>query len=274
MTIGVICVSSTSVEGGCTVQQQDAADRLVLMIPICGHAEVKVGTQLIDAKPDVIVLASTRQISSLELAPDRKHLMVEVPQSDLRRKLGQLIRCTIHESLQFQLTLKMDTVAGRLLSMIARALAEGLTDEVASDSFTLLSLSDALMNCLVELVWHNYTSSVDSATNLVTPKYVENAIAFMQANLPKPLTVDVIAAAVNVSPRSLQQGFKQYRETTPMAYLSELRLQAAHRELQWAPPGVSVSDIGRRWGFSHLGRFAAEYRERFGRAPSGTLKGL
>ncbi|MCJ8510170.1 helix-turn-helix transcriptional regulator [Rhizobium lemnae] len=272
--IGTTSVTAINIHGGCTLSRQDAADRLLVFLPIHGAAKIQVGTQYLDATPEVIVLAPTRQVSTLEFPDVRAHLMLEIPQADLRSKLGKLVGRTIHESLQFQLTLKIDTIPGRLLNLIGRALAEGLNQDMNSKASTLRILSDAVVNCLVELVWHNYTASVDNATNLITPKYIENAIAFMQANLTKPLTIDAIAAAVGVSPRSLQQGFKQFRETTPMSYLKELRLQAAHRELEWAPPGVSVSDIGRRWGFAHLGRFAAEYRERFGRAPSGTLKGL
>jgi AraC-like DNA-binding protein len=32
-----------------------------------------------------------------------------------------------------------------------------------------------------------------------------------------------------------------------------------------------VSEIALRWGFGHFGRFAAEYRRRFGESPSQTL---
>ena len=35
--------------------------------------------------------------------------------------------------------------------------------------------------------------------------------------------------------------------------------------------GRLPSEIASRWGFSHLGRFAVEYRLRFGEDPSETL---
>jgi AraC-like DNA-binding protein len=32
--------------------------------------------------------------------------------------------------------------------------------------------------------------------------------------------------------------------------------------------------VALRWGFTHYGRFAAQYRQRFGCSPSQTLRGL
>jgi AraC-like DNA-binding protein len=35
---------------------------------------------------------------------------------------------------------------------------------------------------------------------------------------------------------------------------------------------VTVADVAFRWGFNHLGRFAAFYRTRYGVPPSRTLR--
>jgi AraC-like DNA-binding protein len=49
---------------------------------------------------------------------------------------------------------------------------------------------------------------------------------------------------------------------------------SGHRDLQNAEPGhgTSVAAVAARWGFTHLGRFAIEYRRRFGSYPSQTLR--
>jgi AraC family ethanolamine operon transcriptional activator len=38
------------------------------------------------------------------------------------------------------------------------------------------------------------------------------------------------------------------------------------------PQRETVGDIAARWGFWHLSRFAADYKEMFGELPSNTLK--
>lgn len=272
--IGNAIASFAQYSQGFSYSRDDQSDRLMILIPLTGEAQVHIGTQCIDANADTIVFASSRQMSRFVTGPNRSHLIIEIPQQDLRRKLAELSKCTIRESISFQMTMKTESDAGRPLCMLAKALFEGIGAARSTTSFTHHSLMETILCCLLENVWHNYANAMEHTENVATPKYIERAIAHMQANLPEPLTVELVAAEVNVSPRTLQQGFKQFRGTTPMAYLKELRMQAAHRELEWAPPGVSVGDIGRRWGFVHLGRFAAEYRERFGKAPSGTLKGL
>ena len=37
-------------------------------------------------------------------------------------------------------------------------------------------------------------------------------------------------------------------------------------------PGTSVTTVALNWGFDHFGRFAANYRQRFGEAPRETLQ--
>jgi transcriptional regulator GlxA family with amidase domain len=81
-----------------------------------------------------------------------------------------------------------------------------------------------------------------------------------------------VAAALDVSVRSLQQGFRQWRSTTPRSHLRRLRLDHVRAELQRTDVPVSVTEVALRHGFSHLGRFSAYYRAAFGELPGATLR--
>ena len=94
----------------------------------------------------------------------------------------------------------------------------------------------------------------------------------MTANLSKPMTLVEVAVACGVSSRTLQQGFRQFKNTTPMNYLQHLRLEAFREELVEARPGQSVAEVALSWGFTHMGRLATDYRNRFGELPSQTLR--
>ena len=107
-----------------------------------------------------------------------------------------------------------------------------------------------------------------------TPQPLRRALAFVDEHAGDPITLDEIAAAARLSPRGVQAAFRRHLDTTPLAYLRGVRMERAHRDLQGAEPGdgVSVATLAAKWGFTHLGRFAVDYRRRFGTYPSQTLR--
>jgi AraC-like DNA-binding protein len=110
----------------------------------------------------------------------------------------------------------------------------------------------------------------------VGPASLRRARAFIDDHYDADIGLPEIANAARVSPRALQQTFREYEHTTPIAYLRRVRLASAHRDLQQTDPdtGITVSDIAIRWGFTNPGRFAAAYRQAYGRQPSHTLHRL
>ena len=107
------------------------------------------------------------------------------------------------------------------------------------------------------------------------PYYVKRAEEFIAANLESDIGLIDIVASSGVSMRTLHHGFRRCRGVGPMAWLRRLRLDRAHADLEAADPAsVTVTGIAAKWGFVHLGKFAAQYRARFGSAPSETLRGV
>jgi AraC-like DNA-binding protein len=73
------------------------------------------------------------------------------------------------------------------------------------------------------------------------------------------------------SGRTLFQYFRDFRGTSPMRYLRDARFEKVRDALKRAQSEEGVAELAMKWGFSHLGRFAVEYRKRFGESPSETL---
>jgi len=96
---------------------------------------------------------------------------------------------------------------------------------------------------------------------------------FIHDNAHLDIGVSDIAAAIGVTPRSVQYTFRRHLGATPLQYLRRVRLDRAHRDLQAADPAVdTVTEIAGRWRFSHPGRFSRAYKQAFGTAPSATLR--
>ena len=78
---------------------------------------------------------------------------------------------------------------------------------------------------------------------------------------------------MHLSPRALQEGFSRDIGQSPMAYLRQVRLRRVHEALLLADPAsTSVRTLAISYGFLHLGRFAATYRQAFGVLPSRHLR--
>jgi len=135
-------------------------------------------------------------------------------------------------------------------------------------------LQESLVTGLLLATDHQYRTQLDSRRPFTAaPRAVRRAAEAMRAEPERPFTVTDLAEVAGVSRRSLQQGFQRYVGMSPMTYLRDVRLGRAHDELRYGDPAdVSVAEVAYRYGFLHLGRFAALYRQRYGESPSQTLR--
>jgi transcriptional regulator GlxA family with amidase domain len=118
---------------------------------------------------------------------------------------------------------------------------------------------------------NNYTDVLRRHQPSITPRDLRRAIDYMKANLAAPITIADIAEASGIAGRTLFQYFRDFRGTSPMRYLRDARFEKVRDALKCAQPEEGVAELATKWGFCHLGRFAAEYQKRFGESPSETL---
>lgn len=116
-------------------------------------------------------------------------------------------------------------------------------------------------------------TAVNDGQHAGTPAVLARAVAYIDEHAHSDISVIDIAAAVYVTPRALQYMFRKHRACTPMEYVRRVRLHRAHVDLVAGERATtSVAEIGRRWGFGHLGRFATGYRQTYGESPRETLR--
>ncbi len=99
----------------------------------------------------------------------------------------------------------------------------------------------------------------------------QRAIDVIAACGVEALSVQRLCELSGCSVSTLERAFLEQVGLGPKAYLLSLRLQGARRELRQAHGDERISSIAGRWGFWHMGKFAADYRRRFGELPSHTL---
>jgi AraC-like DNA-binding protein len=133
------------------------------------------------------------------------------------------------------------------------------------------ALDEYLLTVLLHHHPHNYSEELSEAAPTPVPDVIRRAERFMIDNAGEPITVSNVADNIGISLRTLQAGFRQWRSSTPNTFLRQTRLQLARDALRSGASGTDVTAIALRYGFPHLGRFAAHYRSAFAEAPSATL---
>lgn len=139
------------------------------------------------------------------------------------------------------------------------------------DAYRVL-LRDGLTTLLLTSLSSSVLDAFSRPAPSADPVAVRRAQDFMAANAERAISMAEIAAASGVSLRSLQDAYRKARGVTLGDGLLALRLDRFRAGLMARETSASVADAAFAAGFGHLGRAAAAYRERFGEAPSETLR--
>jgi len=137
---------------------------------------------------------------------------------------------------------------------------------------------EEIQSRVLSLLWQatrrsNTARGADSPAMPQRARHARHVIEILNEHLESPVTVEALAAASGICPRTLQLSFREVFQISPMAYLRARRLHAAKKLLRISEPGeVSVTDVAMRFGFEHLGRFSGYYKSMFGESPAQTLR--
>lgn len=131
-----------------------------------------------------------------------------------------------------------------------------------------MSLGETLLTALLfELPQAAGLLLDEPQTPLPNRRHADRAAEWAAEHFTAPVQVTEWARDVAISVRHLQAIMKEEFGCTPKEYLQRLRLQRAHSLLTAAPAERTIASIAHEAGFTHLGRFAALYREHYGLSP-------
>jgi AraC-like DNA-binding protein len=160
---------------------------------------------------------------------------------------------------------------GPVILALLNAISIDLANPQISSPLASDLMHEAVLRLLFEPVVSRWRDRHGRDAIRIMPRHVKQAVDFMHANAGAPIRIRDIADACCVTPRTLENGFKVFKDTTPLAYLRQLRLKGARRDLESADI-PRIAEIARRWGFADLGRFAERYRREFDELPSDTVR--
>lgn len=129
-------------------------------------------------------------------------------------------------------------------------------------------LENALLTQILLAVPNQHTVWLDLRTVSPRNRRIMEVLDLVEDD-PLCWTTEKLARRLGVSVRALQVAFHEVVGSSPSMYLRGARLDRVHRDLL-AGRWESVTEAAAQWGFFHPGRFAQQYRDRFGCLPSQT----
>ncbi|MGH8785350.1 MAG: AraC family transcriptional regulator [Cupriavidus necator] len=250
-------------------------DFYLLQMPTRGHEVVEMAGQRVLSTPRTATLVSPAVSFRMQHGEGTEKLFLRVDRAALERHFARLYGQPARGVVCFVPEISLETPAGasicRLLQWLAAEASGGL---MLDQPLAAASVEEMVITSLLDGLPHNQGAYVPRADAGVSPRCLRRARDYIAQHIDEPLTVGAIAAHAGMSSRSLHVAFRKYHDTTPMAYLRDLRLDKVRTELlggsaDGARPSVTATAL--RWGFTHLGQFAASYRQCFGELPSQTL---
>ncbi|MFI6291612.1 AraC family transcriptional regulator [Nonomuraea sp. NPDC050790] len=242
-------------------------EEFYIHVPLRGHGRLSVGRRELCA-PITVIGPGQRPVMNWSV--DHEILIVRVPQTQVERTLADYLSGPAPRVPVFEPEIGRDGPFGGAL----RGLAEG-TLSFTSSPLAAHHMEQFLLHTMVASHAGNFAAAVAAPAPPAGQAALRRARRYCEDHAGEPVSLRDIAAAARVSVRTLQTSFREHMQTTPMAYLREVRLARAHADLRAiaeSGASTSVTDVALRWGFPHLSRFAAHYHRRYGELPSATRR--
>ena len=198
--------------------------------------------------------------------------LLAVDRPALEAHLEDLLDRPIRGPIRLAPTLDL-TGPGHSWLQLVHMFTDALTDpeSMIRNPVVAAPLVHALLSGLLKVSDHPYRGELDHPPARCHPRQVKHALEAIHTHPEQPHTPATLAGLTGVSVRSLQDSFHRYVGASPMNYLRHVRLDRVHEDLRRGQAST-VAEAAHRWGFTHLGRFAAAYQRRYGATPSATLR--
>jgi AraC-like DNA-binding protein len=250
----------------------DVGANYYVHLPMSGRLESQHrGTRLIATRETAAVFQPGGGAFRGRWAAGTSSLAVSLPRESVTSALANLLGEPPRSDVRFDLAMHIADSHARgwmdLVAQINRQLAApgGLLPQPA--------VAESVVAGFLFAVRNSYSEALARPTPPPRPQAVRTAVELMETDPTMPWTVAALARKCEISTRALQSGFRHHLDVSPMGYLRAVRLRRAHDDLRAADPYTeSVAAIAHRWGFQHLGRFAAAHEAEYGQTPSQTLR--
>ncbi|WP_300443486.1 AraC family transcriptional regulator [Zoogloea sp.] len=243
-------------------------------VPLSGREVVRVGNETVLSAGKCGSVINTNTPVQIQHEMDTEKLVVRIDREALERNCIQHLGHGMRRPLEFQPSMSLDSADGMRWTSLLRWIYESLAiGETSFDSPIIAAqVEQMVITMLLTCQPHNCSEELAGEERSIAPAFVKRIERYIDEHADEPITIVDLAEHAGVSSRSIFNGFRRFRNTSPMLYLKEVRMRRVNEELKRLSLNEStVTAVAYKWGFSHLGHFTTDYKRRFGESPSQTL---
>ena len=253
---------------------QERADYWI-QLPLHGRLSATIGREQVTCDQRCAAIASpAHEHCLLESEPESTRLQFAFSNAMLLSQIETLLWDNVRGPVTFAPALDLAGGHGQSLARYIRMAIADLEHprSLLLNPATMRAFVQFLAIALLRLHPHNYSEAMHRRGGGIAPRDVKRAVDYIEANLENALSLTDIVHAAGVPGRTLFEHFRHFKGLTPLQYVRNRRFQRVRQLLLRSDAEANITTIATTCGFTHMGRFATEYRRRFGERPSETLR--
>ncbi|HRL23012.1 MAG TPA: AraC family transcriptional regulator [Alcaligenes sp.] len=256
-----------------TVEEtRPGGDFLLVQMPLSGSVDIQCEEGHWAVRAGSGLILPSHQPHRLLWEAGAAQIILKVPLSRLQLEYQNLTGTLSREPLTFDRQIRLEASDGEQWSALLRYFCEQLAHPSPLGAIKIRMAEQALIRHLLVAQSLTLREHLLGEHGLHMPRVLQRARDFMQNHLRETIGLDDIARHSGASPRNLSRLCQQHYGVSPMQLLRDLRLDAIRQALIQTNHDRNVSEIALHWGYTHLGRFAAAYKQRFGQTPQETRR--
>ncbi|MBR0928210.1 AraC family transcriptional regulator [Bradyrhizobium diazoefficiens] len=248
----------------------------LVQIPLTGTAHIRAGITELEAAPERTASLLSPTIPTRMMWRDCAQAILLLDRHMVEQRAAALSG-RASGTVEFDPVIDLDAPSGRRLrTSLAELmlLAERLGPTGRLSAVAMADWRELLLDRLLNGQRHGLSDAIRTFSGRAErlPRALCAARDHLADNAGEPLDLAQLACVSGIGIRALQLGFRRHFGASISQMLLDMRLAALHARLAQGSADASVTDIAFDLGFTHLGRMAGAYREKFGETPSATLR--
>ena len=248
----------------------------LVQVPLSGGARIRAGACELEASPGRTASLLSPTIPTRMMWSDCAQAILLLDRRMVEQRAAALAGRAAGP-VEFDPAIDLDTPAGRGLQASLNELmllAERLGPSGRLSPLAMADWRETLLDLLLNGQRHGLSDAIRTFSGRAErlPRALRAARDHLQDNAGEPLDLAQLACVSGIGIRALQLGFRRHFGLSISEMLLDMRLASLQARLAQAAPDASITGIAFDLGFTHLGRMAGAYRDKFGETPSATLR--